>query len=244
MNESGEQYIQRADEKGNSTKHGNQSPDEMPPSKILAETRPPTELPHSTNNPKNTKTHKPNWCETGTFWLEVAGVLGLAFYCWVNWKEWGTFDSERVTMEKESVLDQRAWIGPGKIDRSSSDGTNNCFYILHFKNIGKTPAFKVVAVFNVATDINSIPIFGEETPTNTSAQVLFPETDDQINSPTILPSIIADAMNGKVPSYIYGIIWYDDVFKKHHWTRFRLVDDIRNGITYPALNGNECDTNN
>ena len=111
--ESGQEPIQTADKQGNPDKKGNQSQDEIASVKVMAESRAPTPLPHSINNPAESKNeanpsipHPPNWCEKWTLWLEVAGVLGLAFYCWVNWREWRTFDSERQTMEREFLANQ------------------------------------------------------------------------------------------------------------------------------------------
>jgi hypothetical protein len=60
----------------------------------------------SITNSQNANRDKPNWCETGIFWIEIVGVIGLAFYCVVNWLEWRTFDSERQTMESEFQASQ------------------------------------------------------------------------------------------------------------------------------------------
>src|SRR5665213_1058722 len=104
--ESGKTQVQSGENKNKSCNQGNQSDCNVTPTKVATESAPPPQLPKPVNNSNNAAHEKPSWCEKGTFWLEVAGVLGLVFYCWINWREWQTFDSERQTMETEFKASQ------------------------------------------------------------------------------------------------------------------------------------------
>lgn len=264
--------IQPSDKKDNPDSQGNQSQREIERAKPNAESRPPAPLPHSINNPADSKNeanpsipHPPNWCEKWTLWLEVAGVLGLAFYCWVNWREWQTFDSERKTMEAElkssqaaaekqlvemqadRIVSERAWINPFEITRGSDDNFSNSFYFLiRFKNIGRTPAIHSFGAIVVWTNFN--PIFIPNpisiTPTNISTGVVFPDVESGVQSPTMRVSILYDALVNKHPLWIYGIQQYEDIFGKRHWVRYCWVADVNSNVHYPAESGNDCDTNN
>src|ERR1700677_2567818 len=63
---------------------------------------PPTEPENS--QPKNKEHESSEWrknsIERALFIVECLGIIGLIFYCIINWMEWQTFDSERQTMER------------------------------------------------------------------------------------------------------------------------------------------------
>jgi hypothetical protein len=251
-------------DKGSNTAKGNQ---QTAPKSVILPPSSPVESPVKENqNPKK------GFFERWKHEIEFAGLLGLIFYCVVNWLEWRTFDSERKTMEREFLsgqtnatkqlvalqgqldemqkdrnLDQRAWIDPYQVTRWSDDNfTNSFYYIVRFKNIGKTPAIRTFGEVNVETNFNPIYI---PTPiptplTNISAGVVFPDIENIIQSPTMPISILADAFTEKHSLWIYGIEQYEDISGKDHWIRYCWVIDVRTGVQYPAVSGNDCDTNN
>lgn len=154
--------------------------------------------------------HTPNWCEKATLLLEALGILGLAVYCIYTVLEFKTFDSERQLMEAEQKenrlareLDERAWVTAYKFEK------NNGEYRVLCRNTGRTPAL------NVDSDVRSTQVFNDaetatwmENPPGPYAGVLGPNMEWQTHS---------EGIKGK---YLYGRIWYDDIFGKHHWTDF------------------------
>lgn len=182
--------------------------------------------------------------------LALAAAVVTAVFIGYQWHEMVNAskiaNSQLLAMQGQlNVMraDERAWIGAGKIDRSSVSDTNDCYFILHYENTGKTPATHIVIIFGVTTNWGAIPTYGDSPP-NISPQLLFPNVESRVDSGVLPPNAVLEAKAGKVPLYDFGIIWYDDTFGIHHWTRFRLVDNINTGFTYPALSGNECDANN
>jgi hypothetical protein len=166
MSESRDKPIQSADEKGNSGKQENQPQDKIGASVGGKSGLPPSIPPaipkaHEASNEGKPTHHQsvPNWVEKWTLVLEFAGVIGLAFYCWVNWREWRTFDSERQTMESEfkasqavadnqlremqqsRVLDERAWISIKDIGLLLPYSAEHVGISLNLVNTGKTPAY-------------------------------------------------------------------------------------------------------
>jgi hypothetical protein len=208
--------------------------------------------------------------EKGILYAEVIGIIGLAAYCWINWKEWKTFDSERQTIEIEfktgqtnsimqllamqrqldemknaRMLDERAWIDPYLITRWSDNGYSSSWYdILRFKNIGKTPAFRVFAAIGITNSYGGVPIFKTNFPPNLSTLTLFPNEESRVQSEQMPTSELAQYLDGTKPAYVYGIVIYDDVSGIHHWVRFCRTTYLKTGDAYPAPLGNDTDTNN
>jgi hypothetical protein len=269
MNESGNEPIQTGDKKYTSSDQGNNPKNTVDPSEVLSETLPPSELEHSVGythdthrEGHHTAPHPPNWCEKWTLWLEVAGVLGLAFYCWVNWKEWRTFDSERQTMETEfkasqtnafnqlaemrrqREVDERAWLAPSPVNPLTLNYSDpsRIFYALRTRNCGKTPAKNVRTVVNWTTNANSFTM--PDIKPNISPQFIPLDGESVIETPIIPYNIYTAAKSGNLPLFIYGTVWYDDIFGVEHWTQFCWSLDINRNLTYEGPNHNDCDTNN
>jgi hypothetical protein len=211
---------------------------------------PPTPQCHnkSDNNSNPRKSEPPNWCEKSTLVLEVFGIIGLAVYCFYTIKEWGTFDSERVTMEAESKMfekqahtDQRAWIAPLAMD---SGYHNSGYFRINYKNTGKTPALNVFGVITNAVSTQTIPR-ADEMPAIRENALLPPEGTQFLEANGISPPRI-QAMQQGTPIYVYGTIWYDDIFGNHHWTRFGFavtsIDGMPTDLQFTGIPGrNSCD---
>lgn len=207
--------------------------------------------------------------EKRRFVIEKIEIALIAVYAFVTVFEWQTFNNESMTMKNEFLagqtnatqqltvlqgqldemrkdrnLDERAWIDPYQVTRWSDNEFSNSWYIiLHYKNIGKTPALRTQVAIGVTTNLDSIPVLTENM-IDFSIQNLFPNDASEVKSSEMPIGLFADAWNEQIPIYIYGIISYDDIFRKRHWIRFRWVNDLRTGEQYPAYTGNECDTNN
>lgn len=206
-----------------------------------------------------TKKESPNWVEVLTVWLEVVGIVGLIFYCWVNFREWQVFDSERRTMEiefqasqkvserqihemqRERILDQRAWVAPFEMITESEDSivTNSTVIFLKFRNTGKTPALNVSEVHHSSMNLNDIPTNKPVIPPATF--LLAPDGVFWIKTERFPNQLIAAIKNGWAqPMYVYGEITYDDIFGNHHWTEFCW--GVESGLNFrPASVHNSCD---
>ncbi len=186
--------------------------------------------------------------EERMFKLERAGVIGLGIYCIFTALEWQTFNSERVTMEneflatqtnvvqehelsrrqadaaekqvaemqKEHRLDERAWVYP---DQMLADKTpDGVTFRVSFKNTGKTPALNVSVVMGFVQVAAFIPAKDDFLRAQTTSAVL-PGGSMNINTPTVSEKIIQVVTNGG-DGYVFGTVWYDDVFTNHLWNQY------------------------
>jgi hypothetical protein len=169
------------------------------------------------------------------FWkpfLECFAFAAAGFVAWINYNQW-------QEMREDRHLGERAWVNPFQTVLHSDNGLTTFYFILNFKNIGKTPALNIAAAMDVVTNIVPTPYLNSYPPTNLSKGILFP--DVQMSIKTREYGGYGDIASGKTQIFPYGIVTYDDIFGKHHWIRFCFAYDIKNNVTYPALVGNDCD---
>lgn len=158
--------------------------------------------------------------------FEAIAVMAAVVYAICTIKEWRTFDSERQTMEREfgavqtnAFLEERAWVVPFLIEKGPPENTNSyATWNVIFKNTGKTPAIKARSFLGDATRIEDIP---ENDSQNAFGPyiVLAPGAEVNIAIDVVKTNVIDRIKRGQL-MYIYGTIWYDDIFNKHHWTQF------------------------
>lgn len=119
-------------------------------------------------------------------------------------------DSEQALQASidASRLDQRAWVGITK------QAVNETIFDAEITNIGKTPAF------NVATSIGTETISAEHEDRALKVRV---------NKGTLVPtatSHVTTDLRGQMAKRgtvrVVGCIAYDDVFRRHHWTKYCL----------------------
>lgn len=116
-------------------------------------------------------------------------------------------------------LDQRAWVTVFDIQVEKTPSGKTYFKVL-YKNTGKTPALEVNACIAYTSYFHEIPDFDKE-PSNSSGQM---SPGGTFNTSTISkPLSVRDInriKNGQIPLYIFGTIWYKDIYDVHHWTQF------------------------
>jgi hypothetical protein len=180
----------------------------------------------SANHSNPRKAEPPNWCDILTLILEIFGIIGLFIYCVYTIKEWKTFDSERETMENEFVIsqanfrqDERAWLAAVSISQIVSQDKQNGIFSILFKNTGKTPALNVQAVTSWTMNVATIPKYDGVPAPRINSGITAPEQNWEAQSATISAKIMSNISNGE-PLYLYGTVWYDDIFGNHHWTQF------------------------
>jgi hypothetical protein len=132
-------------------------------------------------------------------------------------------------MQRTRTLDERAWVAARQVVIKGTDFPNNTFIVV-FKNTGKTPAISVSAFMNQSTITNVIPAKDQPaSPINTLSSVQFsgllaPDAEGTMAVNSLLFGFVnpeGEAIRiGIKPYYIYGTVWYDDIFGKHHWSQF------------------------
>lgn len=154
------------------------------------------------------------------------------------------------TIERQTRLDQRAWIGITKVLCVMESGKPLSVEI-DFKNTGKSPAIKfrqkIVVEFkqkNVSPDFSN-----ENIATSYAGACIAPQAEFNIQSPPAIPDagfIINSIAKGDVIFFVHGIVHYDDIFKRHHWVTYchYFDPDINNFRSYYEHNDTDGTDNN
>ena len=119
------------------------------------------------------------------------------------------------------ILSERAWLYETELTTGML-GTipNGLTWAAHFKNTGQTPAINFQVMTYWAQNLKDIPdIDSQPTPTNPYHGLLAP--GESIFTPdTTIPADIVQKIKTGMTYFIFGTIWYDDIFGKHHWSQF------------------------
>jgi hypothetical protein len=185
---------------------------------------------------------KPNWCEIATLVLEFLGIIGLTIYCVYTYKEFKTFDSERQIMEQEFKdgrlnfqAAQRAWLATYEVKLITNNSAIS--FTVNFKNTGETPAINVKIVFLQSPEITTNEWLNLPPPTPRG--FVPPQGIYSLTSPTFGQELVKYMQSGE-PYYLYGEIWYDDIFGRHHWSQFCYMTTGRFDVIEGPYH-NSCD---
>lgn len=152
--------------------------------------------------------------------FEVVAFISAAITVWVIYLQ---FQQER----RSSQLDERAWVFAYKADcRTNTTIPETFTFKVYIKNTGKTPALNVRTYIEMdaVTNTGSITNMDDERRAS-RAGVIAPDA-------TIFSSpggyskgvILEDAFNQYISTgckvYIFGTIWYDDIFGHNHWSQY------------------------
>lgn len=154
-------------------------------------------------------------------------------------------------------MDQRAWVGPTSIDPPEYAEGEKKVYVkegqqikatIKIINSGKTPALNVHNTYAFRSSSGRPRgdpfITFKKSDIFESTTVIQPGMVIYLNPPPFPPegvvtkNHINDITSEKVTIYIIGIITYDDIFKRHHFSKFcmRLKPDLTTFLTCAAHN--------
>jgi hypothetical protein len=137
-------------------------------------------------------------------------------------------------MREQRMLDERAWVSVYEFN----DAPDFRSVLVAYKNVGKTPALNVRTAIFLSSDPKWIPVYDDK-PTNAYKVMLFP--NDQRYS----ARLFASTNNLIVGSYVFGTIWYDDIFGSNHWVQFcRIWTENEAQMTGIHNSCDDADTNN
>ncbi|HEX3988550.1 MAG TPA: hypothetical protein VHZ30_03905 [Verrucomicrobiae bacterium] len=155
--------------------------------------------------------------ETKRFWLDIClftvAIVGAVIY----FKQMRAAENQLDVMQKENVLDQRAWVYPAQFLADTTSGL--CTFRVSFKNTGKTPALNANAYIAWTIATNAIPATDDQQNAQ-MRQTMPPNTEIFLNTPTVPKSVLDTVTNGAVQCWVIGTVWYDDIFTNHHWDQF------------------------
>ncbi len=137
------------------------------------------------------------------------------------------------------ALDERAWVAAYEFiptEREIKKGFSILGASVHYRNSGKTPAIRGASYINQTQSLDNIP--EQDTKPTAGKSPTFLLAPNGINTASIwLSDASAAALNAhQRGAFVYGTIWYIDIFQKDHWSQF-CAEVFRNkteGITFIA----------
>jgi hypothetical protein len=175
--------------------------------------------------------------EVGKFRLEgLAVFLGMCAFCVYIFqgceakrqadaaeKQLTTMQGQLQEMQEDRNLDERAWVlTTGDLDYDKTKGPDkNYKFNIFFKNTGKTPALKLQDTASWTTDGDQIPQ-KDDFPSfiNRHEGVCGPSEIGFVETHSPIPGYIVDRIPDGQSVYIYGTIWYEDIFRGQHLSQF------------------------
>jgi hypothetical protein len=182
-------------------------------------------------------------------WLTFAAVVAYAL---VSCGQWLLMQRTLAASQENFRTDERAWVAPlqacieapqARVLLSGEGcaaytGKGPAIFRVLYKNYGKTFAA------NVSTWIATSSILSEmQTPkedSRTRGQLAPGEILGAATTPPIQSSALIEL--SPYPIYVYGELWYDDVFGYSHWTQFCYTHYSNEGNAFgPCPLGNTRD---
>jgi len=188
-----------------------------------------TDLPPTPSNKGGKCNHKKPVHEWVKYFVEIFGILGglvglivLIFqYCEAA-KTTKILSGQLKEMQAARTLDERAWVLPTTYSgETTADNNSGCVFNFRYKNTGKTPGLNLEAVCYWTREIGLIPKRDGYPSVTEHEGLCAPGEGGEIQSAVVPAKIMADISNTpNSPIYLFGTIWYDDVFGFHHWSQF------------------------
>lgn len=164
--------------------------------------------PNHTDNPKN------KWYKTSQGWisvLKVASMVAGIAYALVTFYQWRD-------LRHNFVVDSRAWVMPFEYKRTTDFSGNVVGANLFYKNTGKTPALDLHIFVGWAPGDSLIP--NRDVPSDNSPKFALAPNGVGNSAPNIPTDVVKGVMNGNPGGFIFGTIWYKDVFGHAHWNQY------------------------
>jgi hypothetical protein len=145
--------------------------------------------------------------------LEAAAILAGLIVVGLNYQQWRDAHEQLSEMRRTTILDQRAWVVDSGL--TANIVGDSIIFDFNYKNTGRTPAMHSHPLIVSNPDTNKIPKFDNEADSKASRLNLAPDRTQSISL-----KLPAGAIKSVGCVYLYGTVWYDDIFGKHHWIQF------------------------
>jgi hypothetical protein len=154
----------------------------------------------------------------------------------------GIMQRQLDEMKRTSQLDERAWVNAFQLNRRPFGNTTDfVYFVVSFKNTGKTPAIDTRAKIYEAFSLDNVPPKDPQLPIG--GALLPPGVDCNVttaNQPMYIKTF-QDIYSGKMDFYMYGTVWYNDISGHPHWSQFCWIVDLKYTTFLPAPIHNSCD---
>jgi hypothetical protein len=161
--------------------------------------------------------------------IGTAGVIAGIGYAVITYCQWRD-------VRNNFLLDQRAWLGITRID-ANLDPSKPTNILIHVSNSGKTMARRARSNHIVeCLPRGAPPQFLDAEGKTASSTVIAPGSERVFTHVNICssktdgeeePARVRDVLTGALDLYVYGTIWYEDIFGTGHWTTFCNIYDLK-----------------
>jgi hypothetical protein len=172
--------------------------------------------------------------------LAIAAVIIYFVQMEANRRQADAAEGQLREMRDEMIRGERAWITITKIDGNFLT-SGDLVISIYFKNTGRTPAINVMPMATCSFDKNLIGAVDTFPVGNKYSQLIGPDVEPKISGSGIpIPAEAIKAIKNGMPYYVWGTVWYDDIFGSNHWTQycFQVTTNIEFG---EAAFHNTCD---
>jgi hypothetical protein len=147
------------------------------------------------------------------------------------------------------IQDERAWMFAYKGECiTNATIPESLTFKIYMKNTGKTPAINVRTFIELdaTTNIDSIP--KKDNPANALQDGTVAPDATIFGSPggssqgIILHDAFIQYIKRGYNVYIFGTVWYDDIFGKHHWSQYCVQVGKNIDVFSPQAIHSGCDT--
>lgn len=140
----------------------------------------------------------------------ISIVAGIA-YAFITYLQWGD-------LRANFKIDNRAWVMPFEYKKTTDFNKNVIGANMFYKNTGKTPALDLQVFVGWAAGESLIP--KRDIPSDNSPKFALAPDGVGNSAPNIPPAVVKGVTIGNPGGFIFGTIWYKDVFGYAHWNQY------------------------
>ena len=193
---------------------------------------------------KNHRTQNPNWVEISTLIVLTITLCGVLWYTCEAHRQNNLTESSLGIMKEQMNIENRAWVTVVDVKRDEFKIGKETEITVSFANSGHTPAHNMNGfVYGLYWDK---PNFGtsclqSDKDEEVSTTILGPQS---VNSQTmyterkLTATDIELVKQGALRYYIWGYIYYNDIWGQRHFTEYCFINRIENTSFNSCESGN------
>jgi hypothetical protein len=161
---------------------------------------------------------KDKWYRTLNGWkgpVEIVAMAAGIFYAIVTYYQWRD-------LRRNFETDARAWVMASEFKTAHHLETGQIVGVdVFYKNTGKTPSLNTrVSAAWIELD-RRLPF--SDVPTRWVPALPLAPNGIGSTRAYIRPEVIKRLIAGETGGYVFGTIWYDDIFGRQHWNQYCVV---------------------
>lgn len=165
----------------------------------------------------------------------IVSALTLIAVVWYAWIAKGQLEQMRLatkaaTIQAKASTDSlefanRAWVAAFAFTAKSDPAGKIVGVDVSYRNTGKTPALRLKVSSAWVPQDDSIP--SQDAPmADVPTMLLAPEAIGRVTV-DMPPEAVTSVLQGGPGGFIFGTIWYDDIFGRSHWIQFSTAIGAR-----------------